>query len=159
MQNRRLISHELLKTYYKKPYEELLVQINQSATAFVKSIIARNLILNPDFSLEEQLDVVNQTIQSSGMTQKISHCMSTTYDVYQIQQMALELRGQIEKELAPYIAKKNCLVIDLFHSENPPILYNTLTKQIFENGVWIKYELDLSGKLLIYNPSETCKNL
>lgn len=159
MQNRNFISRDLLKTYYQKPYEELILQINQTATAFVKAIVARDLLLNPDVSLEEQIEIINYTIQKSGMIQKISHCMSTTYDVRQIQQLAFDLREEIKKELAPYIAKKNCLVIDLFHSENPPILYNTLTKQVFKNKVWIKHDLDLHGKLLIYNPTKICKSL
>ena len=97
MQNRNFISRDLLKTYYQKPYEELILQINQTATAFVKAIVARDLLLNPDVSLEEQIEVINYTIQKSGMIQKISHCMSTTYDVRQIQQLAFDLREEIKK--------------------------------------------------------------
>lgn len=77
-QNRENVPLDILKTYYKVPYEELIAQVNQTATAFVKSIVTGQLLINPDVSMNEQADVVNQTIQDSGMIKQISHCMSQT---------------------------------------------------------------------------------
>ena len=144
-QNRENVPLDILKTYYKVPYEELIAQVNQTATAFVKSI-------------DEQADVVNQTIQDSGMIKQINHCMSQTYDVTLIHLMALELRKKVEAALYPYIARKNCLVADLDDIEKEPIIYNTLTKQVYENDHWIDRELDLDWKLLIYLKSEEKKS-
>ena len=76
--------------------------------------------------------------------------MSTTYNTQLIHSMALELRGQIEDALYPYIAQKTCLVADLLNIEEQPIIYNTLTQKVYENNTWIDRELDLRGKLLIY---------
>ena len=149
-QNRENVPLDILKTYYKVPYEELIAHVNQTATAFVKSIVAGQLLINPDVSMDEQADVVNQTIQDSGMIKQISHCMSQTYDVTLIHLMALELRKKVEAALYPYIARKNCLVADLDDIEKEPIIYNTLTKQVYENDHWIDRELDLDGKLLVY---------
>ena len=104
--------------------------------------------------MDEQIDVVNQTIQDSGMIKQISHCMSQTYDVTLIHLMALELREKVETALYPYIARKNCLVADLDDIEKEPIFYNTLTKQVYENDHWIDRELDLKGKLLVYPKTE-----
>ena len=139
--------------------EELIAQVNQTATAFVKSIVAGQLLINPDVSMDEQADVVNQTIQDSGMIKQINHCMSQTYDVTLIHLMALELRKKVEAALYPYIARKNCLVADLDDIEKEPIIYNTLTKQVYENDHWIDRELDLKGKLLIYTKTEERKAL
>ena len=150
-QNRENVPLDILKTYYKVPYEELIAQVNQTATAFVKSIVTGQLLINPDVSMNEQADVVNQTIQDSGMIKQISHCMSQTYDVTLIHLMALELRKKVEAALYPYISRKNCLVADLDDIEKEPIIYNTLTKQVYENDHWIDRELDLDGKLLISN--------
>ena len=36
-QNRENVPLDILKTYYKVPYEELIAQVNQTPTAFVKS--------------------------------------------------------------------------------------------------------------------------
>lgn len=148
-QNRENVPLDILKTYYKVPYEELIAQVNQTATAFVKSIVAGQLLINPDVSMNEQADVVNQTIQDSGMIKQISHCMSQTYDVTLIHLMALELRKKVEAALYPYITRKNCLVADLDDIEKEPIIYNTLTKQVYENDHWVDHALDLKGKLLI----------
>ena len=158
-QNRENVPLDILKTYSKAPYEELIAQVNQTATAFVKSIVAGQLLINPDVSMDEQADVVNQTIQDSGMIKQINHCMSQTYDVTLIHLMALELRKKVEAALYPYIARKNCLVADLDASEKEPIIYNTLTKQVYENDHWIDRELDLKGKLLIYTKTEERKAL
>ena len=153
-QNRENVPLDILKTYYKVSYEELIAQVTQTATAFVKSIVAGQLLINPDVSMDEQIDVVNQTIQDSGMIKQISHCMSQTYDVTLIHLMALELREKVEAALYPYIARKNCLVADLDDIEKEPIIYNTLTKQVYENDHWIDRELDLKGKLLVYPKTE-----
>ena len=80
--------------------------------------------------------------------------MSQTYDVTLIHVMALELRKKVEAALYPYIARKNCLVADLDASEKEPIIYNTLTKQVYENDHWVDHALDLKGKLLIYFKSD-----
>ena len=144
-QNRENVPLDILKTYYKVPYEELIAQVTQTAG---------QLLINPDVSMDEQIDVVNQTIQDSGMIKQISHCMSQTYDVTLIHLMALELREKVEAALYPYIARKNCLVADLDDIEKEPIIYNTLTKQVYENDHWIDRELDLKGKLLVYPKTE-----
>ena len=48
---------------------------------------------------------------------------------------------------------------DLDDIEKEPIIYNTLTKQVYENDHWIDRELDLKGKLLIYTKTEERKAL
>ena len=51
------------------------------------------------------------------------------------------------------------LMADLDDIEKEPIIYNTLTKQVYENDHWIDRELDLKGKLLIYTKTEERKAL
>lgn len=48
---------------------------------------------------------------------------------------------------------------DLDDIEKEPIIYNTLTKQIYENDHWIDRELNLKGKLLVYLKPEEGKAL
>ena len=106
--------------------------------------------INKDANIEEQIAVIHSVIKQSGMEKRISHCMSTTYNVQLIHSLALELRQLIEDALDPYIAQKDCLVADLMNIEEPPIIYNTLTKKVYENNTWVSRELNLQGKLLIY---------
>lgn len=148
---------QVLKTQYKQPYEALIHQINKTATAFVKDIVTHQLLINPDADVQEQISVINQTIEESGMLKEMGRCISGTYSALQLQSMAIILRELIEDALAPYIAQKNCLVADLSDIEKQPIIYNTLTKMVYENGTWIERELNLQGKLLIYVKSEEIK--
>lgn len=153
--NRENVPIQVLKTHYKQPYEALVHQINETATAFVKDIITHQLLINPDVDINEQIAVINHTIEESGMLKKMGHCISTTYSTSHLHYMALELRRLIENALYPYIAQKNCLVADLSDIEKQPIIYNTLTKMIYENDTWIEQEVNLQGKLLIYlNPEK-----
>lgn len=72
-----------------------------------------------------------------------SQYLHSTYSV-------LPLRTYIEDALYPYIALQDCLVVDMERIEDTPIIYNTITQKVYENGQWSKQDLDLHGKLLIY---------
>ena len=65
--NREHVPLEVLKTQYKQPYEELVRNINLTASAYAKSVLLHRLVLNPDADVEEQCTVINQMIQTSGM--------------------------------------------------------------------------------------------
>lgn len=156
--NREAVPPDVLRTYYRQPYETLLRQIGGTATAFVKAVLTDRLILNPDIPITEQAAVINQVIADSGMERQMSACISRTYNSDQLYQMALELRQKIECALWPYIDLKTCLVFDLDNPETEPVTYNTLTRQILRNGVWTNQELDLWGKFLFYPNSKDSIN-
>lgn len=152
--NREHVPLEVLKTQYRQPYEELVRKIDLTASAYAKSVLLHRLVLNPDADIEEQCNVINQTIQTSGMLKKISSCMSKTYDVGQMYHLILELRYMVELALWPYVNQATCLVVDLDNVEKEPILYNLLTHEVYENNRWISQNIDLNWKLLVYLPPE-----
>lgn len=155
--NREAVPPDVLRTYYRQPYEALLRQIGGTATAFVKAVLTDRLILNPDF-INEQISVINRVIAGSGMEKQMSLCISRTYSASQLYQMALELRQNIEYALWPYINLKTCLVFDLEHPETAPVIYNTLTRQIYHNCTWMNQEINLWGKFLFYPNSKNSIN-
>ena len=55
--NREQVPLHILKTQYKVPYEALIRQINETATAFVKEVVFSKLLMNPDEEKEEQYSV------------------------------------------------------------------------------------------------------
>lgn len=134
----------------RQPYYALIREINKTASAFVKAVLINHLILNPDISLDEQAAVINQVIADSGMDRQMSSCISRTYNVEQLYQMALELRRKIESALWPYIDLKTCLVFDLDNLDAEPVTYNTLTRQICRDGIWENQEINLQWKFLFY---------
>lgn len=46
-------------------------------------------------------------------------------------------------------------VVDMERIEDTPIIYNTITQMVYENGQWSKQDLDLNGKLLLYVKSSS----
>lgn len=153
--NRTNVPLDVLKSYYKEPYEKLVAQVNETASKFVKTVLADHLVLNPNLSIDEQVDVINKTITDSGMVKRMSSCISKTYSTALLHQLALELRRQIEDALWPYIDQETCLLADWTDIQKEPVIYNTLTKKIYINDRWMDQEIDLRGKFLIYvNPQK-----
>lgn len=148
--NRENVSRELLKTRYRQAYEELLAAVSQTATAFAKKVALKDLALNPNLPLEEQIQAINQAIADSGLLKDMGKCVFRQYDVPGLYTLALELGRLIETALRPYVACEDCLVADLFDLERDPVIYNTLTHKVYQDGEWTDQELDLRGKLLVY---------
>ena len=152
--NRERVPLETLKSVYRVPYEELKAQIRESVQEFVLLVACRHLLINPDFSLDEQTAVVQDAIDHSRIPKEIGRSITRDYDVPKIHRMALKLREEIETALWPYIDRETCLVADLADIEKPPVIYNTLTRQVYQDGEWKDHPLDLRGKLLIYRKQE-----
>lgn len=152
--NREQVPLHILKTQYKVPYEALIRQINETATAFVREVVFSKLLMNPDEDKEEQYFVIQEILNSSEMLKEMNHTLSKSYDVELLHRQALKLRECIEDALYPYIARKDCLVIDMEHIENTPIIYNTITRKVYENDQWVDRELNLQGKFLLFVKSD-----
>lgn len=103
-------------------------------------------MINPDVSLEQQISVIQQTITTSGMLKEMSYTLSKLYDVELLHRQALKLRTYIEDVYILY-CPSDCLVVDMERIEDTPIIYNTITQMVYENGQWSKQDLDLNGKL------------
>lgn len=155
--NREQVPEQILKSIYKVPYYELLEKINQTATAYIKKIVLRDLPINPDVSIEAQLQTIKHTIAASylpdAMGQNICHV-----NMSELQNMALELRKQIEDALLPYLTSRICVVIDLFEDKDP-VIYNTLSQKLWTGSMWISYKMDLGGKFLLYFNSPYLKEI
>ena len=152
--NRERVPLETLKSVYRVPYEELKAQIRESVQEFVLLVACRHLLINPEFSLEEQTAVVQDAIDRSRIPKEIGRSITRDYDVPKIHRMALKLREEVETALWPYIDRETCLVADLADIEKTPVIYNTLTRQVYQEGEWKDHPLDLRGTLLIYRKQE-----
>lgn len=148
--NRERVPLDVLKTTYQIPYYQLITQINMEATQFVKTIALHHLLINPRVSFDEQVRAIQHTVDTSETFQEICRSICTFYDVDKLQQLAWKLREEIKDTLWYYINMETCLVVDLENIGKDPIIYNTLTKQVYENNQWVDCEVDLSWKLLIY---------
>lgn len=98
--------------------------------------------------------MVQDAIDRSRIPKEIGRSITRDYDVPKIHRMALKLREEIETALWPYIDRETCLVADLADIEKTPVIYNTLTRQVYQEGEWKDHPLDLRGTLLIYRKQE-----
>ena len=98
--------------------------------------------------------MVQDAIDHSRIPKEIGRSITRDYDVPKIHRMALKLREEIEAALWPYIDRETCLVADLADIEKTPVIYNTLTRQVYQDGEWKDHPLDLRGTLLIYRKQE-----
>lgn len=100
--------------------------------------------------IESVLRRCSESPQTEYSFKDMGYTLSKLYDVELLHRQALKLRTYIEDALYPYIALQDCLVVDMERIEDTPIIYNTITQKVYENGQWSKQDLDLHGKLLIY---------
>ena len=100
--NLAVASLEVLKTRYKKPFDELRHNISTTATAYVKQITLENIRIRADFMNEAQ-PLIQSTIDQSGILKQISAAAFKRQDIAEIDQLALALKEQIRKVLIPFM--------------------------------------------------------
>ena len=93
--NRERVPLETLKRVYRIPYEELKAQIRESVQEFVLLVACHHLLINPNFSLDEQTAVVQAAIDRSRMPKEIGKSLTRDYDVSKIHRMALKLSEHV----------------------------------------------------------------
>ena len=119
-----------------------------------RAVTLSHLLINPDVPLTEQCSAIQRTIDQSDLLGRYSRSLFHDYDLQQAHALALELRAQIEKALAPYIALQDCWIYDMAEPEKEPFYYNTLTNRIYDHGKWIPLQVDMRGKFLYYPNSK-----
>lgn len=109
--NLAVASLEVLKTRYKKPFDELRHNISSTATAYVKQITLENIRIRADFMNEAQ-PLIQSVVDQSGILKQISAAAFKHQDIAEIDQLALTLKGQIHQALIPFYDKHICLYLD-----------------------------------------------
>ena len=132
--NREQVPRDELKTRFRNAYYQLLGQINHLLWHYICTRLTDRLYKNPYMPEDPQ----------------ISRCVSRTYSIAAIDPLIQELKSKVETALWPFVDLETCLVADLDHMEQEPVIYNTITKQIWVDGKWVDHELNLEWKLLIY---------
>lgn len=130
--NREHVPLEVLKTQYKQPYEELVRNINLTASAYAKSVLLHRLVLNPDaddyitkpFEIQEVLARIQ--VQFRHMQQEPEH-KSVSYKNLELDRERFEVR--IAGVLLPKITKQEFAILELL-LEHPKQVFSK--EEIFE---------------------------
>ena len=148
--NREQVPRDELRTRFRNAYYQLLGQINHLLWLYICTRLTDRLYKNPYMPEAPQIEVLQQAIDESGLIPEISRCISRTYSIAAIEPLIQRLKSKVETALWPFVDLETCLVADLDHMEREPVIYNTITKQIWVDGKWVDHELNLEWKLLIY---------
>ena len=148
--NLAVASLDVLKTRYKKPFDELRHNISTTATAYVKQITLENIRIRADFMNEAQL-LIQSTIDQSGILKQISAAAFKRQDIAEIDQLALALKEQIRQALIPFYDRHICLYLDEECFGNPPKapkFYNEASGCMWKNNAWTPAEVE-KGVILL----------
>ena len=148
--NLAVASLEVLKTRYKKPFDELRHNISTTATAYVKQITLENIRIRADFMNEAQ-PLIQSTIDQSGILKQISAAAFKRQDIAEIDQLALALKEQIRQALIPFYDRHICLYLDEECFGNPPKapkFYNEASGCMWKNNAWTPAEVE-KGVILL----------
>lgn len=148
--NREQVPRDELRTKFRNAYYQLLGQINRLLWHYICARLTDRLYKNPYMPENPQIEALQQAIDESGLIPEISRCVSRTYSLTAIDPLIQELKSKVETALWPFVNLETCLVADLDHMDQEPIIYNTITKQIWVDGKWISHEINLEWKFLVY---------
>lgn len=140
--NRDKVPLPILKSKYKKGYDELCQKISQTATAYVKQISLHNIRIHQDY-LDEGVFVINSAITESGLLKELSKAAFCRQDIEEFTQLAFMLREKITAALEPFYEKHTGLYITAECLENPdilPKLYCLANGCIWHEGRWVPLE-------------------
>ena len=100
--NLNIVSREVLKTKYKKPYKKLCLNISTNATAYAKSIVLSDIRIRKDFQ-NDVVPIIQNTIDNSGLLRQMSKVLFYRQDIVEFEKLALELKLQIQNALKPFL--------------------------------------------------------
>ena len=140
--NREKVPLKILKTKYKKGYEELCGNICNTASDYVKQITLYEIRIHKDY-LDEGIGIIEKTIQESGLLKEISKAAFCKQNITEVTNLALKLRRTILEALEPFYGKHTGLYITpecLENSDTPPEFYCFANGCIWREGQWIPLE-------------------
>ena len=140
--NLNIVSREVLKTKYKKPYKKLCQDISTNAAAYAKSITLSDIRIRKDFQ-NDVVPVIQNTIDNSRLLRQMSKVLFYRQDIVEFEKLALELKLQIQNALKPFYEKHMGLYMPVDNIKNPSISskpYCEVNGCILKDGIWIPLE-------------------
>ena len=108
--NLEVVSLEVLKTKYQKPYEELRGQICKAATEYTRHVALCDIRIRRSL-FNEAKTYIDAAIQQTQCLKKISEAAFQRQDMDEIAALAHTLREEIEKSLHYFYLDHMCLLV------------------------------------------------
>ena len=151
--NLEVVSLEVLKTKYQKPYEELRGQICKAATEYTRHVALCDIRIRRSL-FDEAKTYIDATIQQTQCLKKISEAAFQPQDMDEIAALAHTLREEIEKSLHYFYLDHMCLLVTRECIDDPnkvPEIYNKATSCVWRDGAWLLME-DTETAILLSAP-------
>ena len=148
--NLAVVSKEVLKTKYEKPYQELKDNICKAATAYTRHVALGGILIKQKYD-EEANGYVSEVSKSTQCLKKISEAAFDRQDMDEIAALARQFREEIEQSLHVFYLQHMKLYISkecLGDHHQVPEIYNDATAQVWRNGEWQRMEDTSAGLLL-----------
>jgi hypothetical protein len=149
--NLEVVSIEILKTKYQKPFEALAKDICAAATAYTQYLTLTDIRLKSKY-FDEAKPYIDAVIQNTRVLKAISEAAFKRQDIEEIERLALSLRQDILNALHPFYLRHLCLYLTTECFENVgkmPEIYNDANGCIWRDNAWQPLD-DTSAGLLLY---------
>lgn len=149
--NLEVVSIEVLKTKYAKPYTALRKDICEAATAYTRYVALHNLRIKKIY-FDEARPYIDNAIQASAKLKAISEAAFKRQNIEEIELLALSLHQDILDALHPFYLRHLCLYITAECFNTPgkmPELYNDVNGCIWKDGAWQPFD-DINSGLMIW---------
>ena len=148
--NLAVVSKEILKAKYEKPYQKLRDSICKAVTAYTHHIALGGISIKQKYD-EEAESYVNEAVKSTQCLKNISEAAFDRQDMDEIAALARQFREEIEQSLHVFYLQHMKLYISkecLGDHHQVPEIYNDATAQVWRNGEWLRMEDTSAGSLL-----------
>ena len=147
--NRDKVPLKILKTKYKKGYEELCVNICNTASDYVKQVALNGIRIHKEY-LDEGIAIIDKSLQESELLKEISKAAFCKQNITEVTNLAFKLRKTILEALDPFYGRHTGLYITPECLENPdmfPEFYCFANGCIWKERQWIPLEKAHSATL------------
>lgn len=108
--NLQVVSMEVLKTKYKKPFDALRQDICKAATAYTRFLVFDGMRIKHKY-FDEAVPYIDAAVKQTKRLKQISDAAFQRQDIDEIESLALALRKEIEAALQPFYMGHIWLVI------------------------------------------------
>lgn len=117
--NLAVVSMDVLKTKYRKPYLELRNNLCTAASDYIKEIALCNIRIHQKL-IDDTVPLINAAIQESGLLKQVSHAIFLRQDIEEVDRLALELRRRVLHTLEDSYTRNLCLYLTEECFAEPP---------------------------------------
>jgi len=117
--NLQVVSMEVLKTKYKKPFDVLRQDICKAATAYTRFLVFDGMRIKHKY-FDEAVPYIDAAVKQTKRLKQISDAAFQRQDIDEIESLALALRKEIEAALQPFYMGHMCLYVTPECFDDPP---------------------------------------